>query len=671
MESAFANRTQPQSYTANRVPEEVYNLRGINMVTPDQVVVGNEKTKGQVPLAYNARLHARNTSGRARSPIESRDGIKYYFDPIGETVDSTYTTGDSSPTLDTFGLTRWQADKFTAGNSNCLTRIDIQLSKNDSFDVAVLELREDVSGTPGDIIATTAVNNSALPDSGNAYVTFRFPSAPKLTSGTVYWAVLRTQEKFFSTETLKVGKNTASNTMLLGTATYAAGSDVATVSWASSTGRMYMKTYMSTPGRVLGSERREDTNGTKETLFITGTTLYKVSGTTTTSLFTGLSSDAEYYRFCQVNNITYIVNGYDRMLKYDGTTVTQVTLPYIPDNIAAYKNRLFFTTKADPNRVFFSNLAVDYETIDSVNFFYVPDPKSADPIKALVAQQDQLIIFTSETKYLLAGNDLASFTLRQATGTKGAMSQESVCVDHNYVYFLADDKRIYTFNGSTDYYISEPIQPILEEANDPESTYLTIWDRQLRIYFKYAGSPYHNYMALFYLTYREWFIDTETYTCCPLILDKDNNELLEFSSVVGTGYYAEQEPGAHLGAPIDFKYWTAYDKFDSGLSKTRIKKFRPFIESPELHITMLVGKDVEYKNSPRMRDYLLKPSATRYDTGLLYDNDVTYAAPTLIDRAVPMPGRGKLTQFRFQKYGAYTKVRVVGYGFIRTTGRAR
>ncbi len=645
------------------------------MVTPDQVITDNERLIGKVPIAYNSRMNARNTSGRARAPIESRDGIKYYFTPIGETVGTqqTSTTGASDIT---YGLNTWRAQSFDPSTTGHLTRLDINLKKNTSFDVSVVEIREDNSGEPGEtILATSAAQNGDLPDTGADYVTFRFPNAPYLENGTDYWIVLRTQEKFFSTETFYVTKTTStSGTLMSGAATYPTNSFTPTVVWSADTGSINFKTYISTAGRVKWAERREDTDGTKETLFVQGTTLYKVNDNdgTTTSLLTGLNSSATYYRSYQTNNITYIANGFDNLIKYDGSTATYVVLGFKPDNVIGHKNRLFFTRKDDPNRVDFSNLFPDIETIDSVNFFYVPDPKNKDPITGWGLLQDQLVIFTYESKHMLAGNDLASFTLREATGTKGAVSQEAMAVDYNQIYFLGDDKRIYAFNGSVDYYISEPIQPELDYNTDPAETYLVLWERQLRVYYKYAGSPYHDRMALYYLVYKEWFIDTETYTCCPVNFNKDSgNPLVEFSSVVGTGYYAEQTPGAHLGAPIDWKYHTTYYKFESGLSKDRIKKFRPYFESPDIHTTVSVGKDVDYKNSPNTRDHLLKPDGARYDTGELYDNDVLYATPKIIDKAVPMPGRGKLTQFRFEKKGAYTKVRLVGFGFIRTSARAR
>lgn len=661
-------------YTAERIQEDIYGLRGMNMVMPDQVIVADEKNVGRVPLAYNCRMYPRNTSGRARVPIESRDGIKYYFAPVGEAV-STQQTSVTGATDQAIGLTAWLAQSFSAGSTGALSKIELNLKKNTSDDVVVVEIREDNSGTPSEtILATSAVPNRDVADSGASYVAFRFPNAPMLTSGTTYWIIVRLQEKYFITQTYQVTRTSSSSgTLKTGVAVYATNTPTATVTWSATTGSINFKTYISTAGQVLGSHRRVSITGKKETLFVQGTTLYVVdeSTKTTTALKTGLSASAKYYRWVQVNDITYIVNGYDNMQKYDGSTVTSVTLPFIPDNIVEFKNRLFWTTKADPNRVFFGNLATDYETVESTNFFYVPDPKSADPIRAMAVFQDQLVIFTAETKHILAGSDISSFTRRQAMGTKGARSQEGVVVDHNGIYFLADDNKVYFFNGSSDYYISEPIQPELDYNTDPAATHLIIWERQLRIYFKSTGSPYHNRMALYYLTYREWFIDTDTYTCYPIVLDKDSNELLEFSSVIGTGYYAEQTPGAHLGAPIDWKYWTVYYKYSSGMAKDRIKKFRPYFESPEQYTTVQVGRDVDYKDEPKMRDHRLDPSTTRYDEGLLYDNDVEYKTPKIVDKAVSMPGRGKINQYRFEKNGAYTKVRLIGFGLIRTSARAR
>ncbi len=52
--------------------------------------------------------------------------------------------------------------------------------------------------------------------------------------------------------------------------------------------------------------------------------------------------------------------------------------------------------------------------------------------------------------------------MKAAVGTKGGVSQEPwPYADRNYIYFMADDKPDYRFNGVSDQLISDRVQPEL------------------------------------------------------------------------------------------------------------------------------------------------------------------------------------------------------------------
>lgn len=636
--------------------DERYTLGGVNQVTPDAII-----KNGEASVALNCRLYEREDQGK-RVAIKTRKGCGFYSLPVGHAVDQQQTsvTGAADQT---FNKTSWIAQKFTAGSSGRLSMIELNLKKNTGTGTVIAALYSDNSGTPGSLIATsgTAASNVV---STYAYVKFRFIEAPSVTSATNYWVVLYAQDDNVNFYNI----SSTTNTTLAKTSSNSGGT------WSSSSFSLNFKTYVCTSGLVLGRTRRYASNGTKETIFAHGTSIYKIDDTTgvLTTLKTGMSALATEYHFDQFNDKTIMVNGVDTPLQYDGTTVSNLTgLPAVPRDVISHKNRLFFMSAAEPTKIFFSDLANEL-SYPSVNFFYVPTPKSADKLTAWTIFQDNLILFTRESKYVLVGSDIASFTLRQSIGIKGATNGFAVTNDRNYVYFCADDG-IYRWNGSTDNLLSEKVQPEFKNIADVTKVHLGFWNNQLRVYYPSASSSVQNQMMLLDIVYSQWFIDDKTYTMMPLNLPQDaGNPLLEFSSLVGAAYYAEQGFN-QLGAPIYFKYWTSYNKYISAASKDRIRTFRPLIKPSGFTFTMQIGRDFDFQNVPQLNDYTVTSSGATWGGGYTWgassSNPTQWGSSSLIDDKASMSGRGKFTQYRFERYGANTPVELYGWVALVKSGR--
>jgi hypothetical protein len=334
---------------------------------------------------------------------------------------------------------------------------------------------------------------------------------------------------------------------------------------------------------------------------------------------------------------------------------------------------VFYVNKDNPTRVYFSNLAPDYDTIDSVNFFYVPDPSSPDPVTGWEEYQDQLIIFTPEKKWLLIGSDLSSFSLNQAPGgSKGAVSQESIARNEKHLFFFSVDGGPYYYDGARDVALGTYIEPEVKNMVSLETIDSVVTDREWRIYYKTLGDTQHKRMLLYDQRYGEWFLDTETYTRMPAVRTEENNELVEASSVLGALYFGEAQD-ANLGAPIDWKYWTNYKKYTSGIAKDRVRTFRAIFEAPDHSYTVSVGKDADFNNSPNMKSVLLTPSGILYDGGETYGSATAFydKGSSVASPKISMSGRANNTQYRFEKYGAYTRVFLYGYEAIVKAGRPR
>lgn len=649
-------------------PDFQYNLRGLNMVDPDQIVDDSARTKGQSPYALNSRMRAQDTE--PRTSIHSRKGAGFYTVPVGETVNTqqTTTTGQSNEGVSYLNRV---AQRFAPTLSKRLTKVDLLLKTNTSNDVIMVAIYEDTSGSLGTRLAISSIQNQNV-QSSYTYTEVRFPQAPLLTSGSNYWIVVYGQDDSI-TNTYHLSRSTTGSNLMV---------SVDGSNYTSTTGSINFKTYLADDAPTLWQHRYVMTDGTKQTLFAVGGTspaIYRVTNESTgaiTSVVTGLNTAATRYRHEYVSGTLYIVNGYDAVIKWNGTTVTRIThdsLFPVPDNIKLHKDRVFYYNRDARTRPYFSNLAPDYDTIDPVNFFYVPDPTNPDPIVGWEVFLDQLQIFTKETKWSLIGDDLSSFRLNQAPGgTHGAVSQEAIALSGTQLFFISRDGGPYYYDGARDVRIGRNIEPELDYIGDYDTIDTIMTATEWRIYYQRLDDSTHQHMLLFDLTYREWFMDTETYTRSPSIRKLEANELIEGSPVVGALYIAEAQD-AQLGAPIDWKYWTNYKKYSSGIAKDRVKTFRAIFASPDRTTTVQVGKDADFDNDASMKNVVLNSS------GVLYDDGETYGSATAIygrgsrisDPKVSLSGRAKNSQYRFEKYGAYTPVGLYGYEGIIKSGRPR
>lgn len=646
--------------------EKVYALRGLNMVTPDQSIDDSDKTRGQTPYTINSRIFAPQDTSDPRVAVQSRAGAGFYSQVVGETLDVSYTTvtGQSDASL---GYLTRHAQRFTPTANNALTKIDLLLKTDTANDNIVVDVYEDASGNFGTLIASSSYSKSQLTGT-YAYVSARFIQAPTLDTTKNYWIVAYTQEESF-TGTYKLSKDSGgSNSM---------SSVDGGTTWSASTGGINYKVYLSTPGEVKGGIRFVTKAGIKQTLFAHGTSIYQITNESTgaiTAIKTGLSSSAERVRFRIVYDKVFIVNGIDDMMKWDGTTMTTSTHTVdfpVPDNVIIYHDRAWYYSRTEPTKLYFSGIYPDLEVVDSVNYQYVPDTSSPDPITGFTVFQDQLVIFTNLSKYLLLGDDVSTLGLKQSPGgTKGAVSQEAIANGERVVYFWSQDGGAYYYDGAQDKPLGDNIQPEADQMIDLDTIDSIVINKQWRIYYRRLGDTQHRYMLLYDLRYEEWLRDTETYTRHPFAFSLEDNTLIEASSTVGAVYFAEAQ-NSQLGAKIKFRYWTNYKKYTSGIAKDRIKTFRAIFATPTSTITVQVGKDADFNDSANYRNVILTAA------GIVYGGGETYGSPTayyglgtrVSQPKVSMSGRAQNTQYRFEKDVINTTVRLYGYEAMITSSR--
>ena len=640
MRSAFKRQTTRYAST-KLLQDETYDLKGLNTVSPDQVMPA-----GESPYTINARMYAKN-DGESRVAIRTRKGSIIQSTPVGETAGVQNVAGSTGDIALTGNL--WITQPFVATTTGVLTKIEAEIKKAaGATGIILVRIYSNNAGFPGTLIGSTSVPASSVGTS-YAYLGARLMDAPTITSGTTYHMAYKVQDG--GTGTYYLNQTAASGAY--------SSPDLFNYTALNVTYRY--KTYTSTAGSIKGFTRRYASDGSRKTLFALGTNVYSLpdSPAVPTSIYSGIDVNATAVRFDQVDDKTIFVDGFGPAKQYDGTTVSTLSgVAGNPTHVKIWQNRAFFIPANDPNRVNFSEL-YDFTNYPAVNFFYVPTPKSPDHITGWRVFQDNLTIFTHETKHIIYGQDISTFTRKEAVGTKGAVSDEAIAVDRNSIFFMADDHQIYEWNGSTDRVISNKVETVLQGITNTDTVRLHVYNNQLRVYFAKTPSTYADTMLLYDIDAKEWMMDSGRYVVGSLEWTQDNNELLEFSSRAGITYFGENG-FSDVGKPINFKYWTAYKSYGSGTSKKRVKSFRPYVRPVDSEFYMYVGKDIDFKDSPDMRPWLVSSSGAKWGS-FSWGDGTLWGGSSLIDNKSGLSGRGKHIQYRFEKEGVDTPVELYGY----------
>lgn len=487
---------------------------------------------------------------------ETRKGVDYYTDAAGVTMDQSQVSITGAADYG-FSQTTWLAEPFTPTTVGRLTKLDIKLNNSlSATGTPLIEVYSDSSGNPGTLLARSSVAASTLTAS-SAYVTIRFFEPPLLATSTTYWIVARIQATGNGSYAWS-GTSAASNAKV--------STDSGTT-WSSQSYSLNFRQYYATDGALKGICRATKSDGTKMTLIAHGTTLYKVNDVTgaLTSIKTGLSASATDYQFEFKNDTFYYVNGYDGYRKYDGTTESQIsTTNYTL--ITHHKGLMFLQRKDDPNKIDFTNFA-DYETFTSTDFIYVPAPKAGDPVVAMESLNGYLLVWTLKNKFILSGDDNATFSLDEAPDQNGTYTQQTVTKDDNFVYYLTATG-VMRSNGSEAQLLSMNAHSDILALNTSGACVVVNRGR-LYLWYKSAGSNYNDSCYVWNLNFGSGSHpaleshDTDSFVSRAFTAFDDSHDLIVGSSIVGQAFWQELDSNdyTNLGGDINFELQNHYFTF--------------------------------------------------------------------------------------------------------------
>ena len=611
-------------------------------------------------LAQNARI---TTLGE----YETRKGLDFHSDAAGETQDQaiTSTAGADSKALST---TVRLAQKFTAGASAPLTKVDLLLANaNSATGTVIVEIWTDSSSEPSTLLTRSSISSADI-GSTAAYETARFVSAPALTSGSVYWIVVYVQAT--GTGSYGWSSTTSATTALVSTDS---GSTWATTSFA-----LNFKEYYATSGGAKGLFRARKSDGTTVSLEAHGTALYKVDEVTgaLTAIKTGLSTNATIYRFELVNDIVYYVNEYDGLRKWDFTTESQVSATNY-SNICEHKGLLFLQDTTDKNKWVFSNFA-DYETFTSTDFIYVPSPKTGDASAAVVSLNGYLLIWTRKCKYILSGDDNATFRLDVAPDQNGTYTQETVATDDNYAYYLSDDG-MYQSNGTEPKLLSEGAFESVKNISNKEDACVVVNKGRLYLWYTGPGASENNSCYVWNLAYsgRTDVIeshDTDSYVCRAVTASFDDDKLLVASSKVGQVYWQENDSNDYnnLGGDINFLLETHYFTFGTPASTHEVRQWKPRFgaQSGNYNISCEYAYD-RRDNWTLQKDQAVQGSGSIWGAASTLWGAFTWGTTAEVQANLYVPGEYRRIAIRYKHYATRQPHEFLGHTLRVQTRRMK
>ncbi len=635
-------------------PFNFFQMLGLDTYNPDEIADQRRCVYGRNFRIFNPG------SFLERAAISKRQGHSFYSVPVGETVDQqiTSTTGAASQSA---GLVTWIAQKYTAGTTGNLTRVDLNIKNvSNGTGPVLVAIYSDSSGSPGTLLATSSIPNSSI-TSSYQYLSARFIEAPAQTNGTIYWIILYVQAD---------GSNSYSWSSTT-SATTAKTSNNSGNTWASTSFAMNLKTYISTSGAVKGQTRYYRSTASPQTVFAQNTNVYTVNDVTgaVTSIKSGLNASSVLYDWANVNDVLYFVNGFDSPQKWDGTTegVAGGTPPNA-SQVELYANHLFYL-QPNTNFVVFSD-AGSYEIIQATSFLYIPSPKTADPIIKMIAYGGNLTLISRNTKYTLYGTDLTSFQLKEATAKKGAVASSAVCTDQQFIYFMSNDYHVYAYNGGTDIKLSsERIQSLLRNSANTSTIKLEVHDKKLFIHYTPAGQTANRQRLIWDLVFSEWLNDEDVYTGYGIEWNSqsDTGQWIQASSIVGALYYGDVGYN-DLGKPIAIDWWSKYLSYGNPAAKHRVKRHYVFLQGEEGHYQVDCQVDQDDLNSPTSNFLGVDVANHKYgDVGLVYGtttsggSGILYGDGTLPPQRLAVPGSYYKTQFRFVNSGVDQPIDILGW----------
>lgn len=222
---------------------------------------------------------------------------------------------------------------------------------------------------------------------------------------------------------------------------------------------------------VRGGYYWRDAGGNDEVVYTNDRSIYKSVNSGAFAAFVTTDTSNSYYDFTDSNGWLYrATSNHDQILRYNGTTVEYSTAPK-GSIIEMLSDRLLIAGTTDyPNRLYYSKRAdfTDFTPgLEEASAFTYDHGLPGQAITAVKAWNNGVLVWTKSTlSYVVydSQNDLTPVS--KISGTIGTLQPYTVIDDYGVVYFQAQDKHWYSFDGNGLQKLSMPIDVSKFRNND-------------------------------------------------------------------------------------------------------------------------------------------------------------------------------------------------------------
>lgn len=225
-------------------------------------------------------------------------------------------------------------------------------------------------------------------------------------------------------------------------------------------------------------------------------------------------------------------------------------------NITEKYHNTFFCA-GDPDnvsRLYFSGL-LEPENWDDTGFIDIQSGR-ATPITAMVATQDQLLVFKENGMSSVTGTGPSTFSVTDPFKNVGCPGPKAVTVSGGIAYFYDGGKAVYRVSGSDVDKISFKIEPGLADIDDPSDVALAVsQENELHVSWENPSGQQREYI---------YHIEKEAWTrsegrSCNLYANRLSDSLLAGSRIEGQVFemnkgasgHSVQHHDIHSGTHID------------------------------------------------------------------------------------------------------------------------
>jgi len=240
----------------------------------------------------------------------------------------------------------------------------------------------------------------------------------------------------------------------------------------------------------------EGTGTDSQILAVNGTVLYYLSGSTWTSLLTGITTGLKM-RFTNFANRVMFTNGTDLMRSWNGdsgatpslaTNVSGAPAAHYIDN---YRSRVWLANTDDnPQRIWYSSVISSSGTITWNTSTGFIDIVGGGDITAIKKSPRALLVFTPSITYRVFNHNEADPDPQIFVGT---YSQESVVKGKDGIYFHDwDNAAIHRYDGTAPVEISRAIFPYLQGVTLANRNDVAGWADSDHVYWSVGNISLNN-----------------------------------------------------------------------------------------------------------------------------------------------------------------------------------